>query len=71
MMCDNLSLYKSFVPSTSILPQTESTAMNSHFFPAYDDDEHRLYTSAKRKLSGLYLCAKEHSNKVILLKFSF
>ncbi|CAF0791628.1 unnamed protein product [Rotaria sordida] len=53
MMCDNLSLYKSFVPSTPILPQTESTTMNLQFFPAYDEDnEHRSCMSVKRKLSA-------------------
>jgi hypothetical protein len=56
MMCDNLSLYKSFVPSTTILPQHQSTTMNLQFFPIHDeDDEHRPYMSIKRKLSGLDL----------------
>ncbi len=55
MMCDNLSVYKSFVPSTTIHPQTQSTTTNSHFFPVHEeDDEHRPYMSVKRKLSGLY-----------------
>jgi hypothetical protein len=54
MMCDNLSVYKSFVPSTTMLPQSQSTTMNSQFFPMHDeDDEHRPYISVKRKLSGL------------------
>ena len=54
MMCDNLSVYKSFVPSTTILPQNQSTTMNSHYFPMHgeDDDEHSSYISVKRKLSG-------------------
>ncbi len=58
MMCDNLSLYKSFVPSTTILPQNQSTTMNAHFFSLHgeddDDEDDRPYTSVKRKLSGLY-----------------
>jgi hypothetical protein len=61
-MCDNLSLYKSFVPSTTILPINQSTTMNSHFFPIHDeDDEHRPYISVKRKLSGLYKFSIVHS----------
>lgn len=60
MMCDNLSLYKSFVPSNTILPQNQSTTMTSQFFPIHDEDndddnEHRQYISVKRKLSGLNL----------------
>jgi hypothetical protein len=56
MMCDNLSVYKSLPPSTSILPQNSSTTMNTHFFPIHDedDDDDRPYMSVKRKLSGLY-----------------
>jgi hypothetical protein len=54
-MCDNLSLYKSFIPSTTILPQNQSITTNSQLFPVHDNDnEHRPYISVKRKLSGLF-----------------
>lgn len=59
MMCDNRSLYKTSVPSTTQHPQAQSTTMNSQSFPVLDaDDEHRSHMSTKRKLSGLYLCEK-------------
>jgi hypothetical protein len=57
MMCDNLSLYKSYTPP--------STTMTPQFYPMNDeddgddddddDDEHRPYMSVKRKLSGIDL----------------
>ena len=54
-MCDNLTLYKTFVPSPTMHPQIHLTTMNSHFFPMYDEDnEHRPYLNVKRKLSGSY-----------------
>ena len=64
MMCDNLSLYKSFGSSTTIHPQNQLTTVNSQFFPTYDeDDERRPYMSVKRKLSGLYLFIFDKSVK--------
>lgn len=49
MMCDNLSLYKTYIPS----PANQLTTMSPQFYPTDDiDDEHRPYMSIKRKLSG-------------------
>ncbi len=56
MMCDNLSLYKAYIPSQTTT--TQSTTMASQFYPLDNDndydDEHRSYMSIKRKLSGKY-----------------
>ncbi len=54
MMCDNLSLYKTYIPS----PTTQSPTINPQFYPI-DNDEHRPYTSIKRKLSGIHLFKRE------------
>jgi hypothetical protein len=52
MMCDNLSLYKTYIPSPTT---TQSTTMTPQFYPLDNDndydDEHRPYMSIKRKLS--------------------
>ncbi len=49
MMCDNLSLYTTYIPS----PTTQLTTINPQFYPTdNDNDEHRPYMSIKRKLSG-------------------
>jgi hypothetical protein len=54
MMCDNLSLYKSYIPSPTSLPPTQSTTMAPQFYAIdNDDDEHRPYMSVKRKFSGI------------------
>jgi hypothetical protein len=58
MMCDNLSLYKTYIPS----PTTQLTTMTPQFYPIDNDDdndnEHRSYMSIKRKLSGIYLITR-------------
>jgi len=48
MMCDNLPLYKTYIPS----PTTQLTTMTPQFYPIDNNDEHRPYMSIKRKLSG-------------------
>lgn len=51
MMCDNLSLYKTYIPSST----TQLTTMPPQFYPINDnndDNEHRSYMGIKRKLSG-------------------
>ncbi|CAF1589130.1 unnamed protein product, partial [Adineta steineri] len=60
MMCDNLSLYKTYIPSSTSLPLVQSTTITPQFYPMNnnnddddDDDEHRSNTSIKRKLSGI------------------
>jgi len=52
-MCDNISLYKTYIPS----PTTPSTTITPQFYPLDDDggDEQRPYMNNKRKLSGISL----------------
>ena len=57
MMCDNLSLYRTYVPPSAT---TQSTPT---YFTDNDDEydhEHRPYMSIKRKLSG-----KDRSSEII------
>ena len=49
MMCDNLSLYRTYIPSTTT---TQSTPTYSTDNDDEYDHEHRPYMSIKRKLSG-------------------
>ncbi|CAF1201486.1 unnamed protein product, partial [Adineta ricciae] len=52
MMCDNLSLYKTYVPSSTSLPETSLTSTIPQFYPTdTHEDEHRTHMSVKRKLS--------------------
>ncbi|CAF2546503.1 unnamed protein product [Rotaria sp. Silwood2] len=51
-MCDNLSLYKTYIPSPTILSSTQSTTMAPQFYPMNSDDQqHRPFMSIKRKFS--------------------
>ncbi len=52
MMCDNLTLYKTYIPSSTSL---STTITPPQFYPIdNNEDEHRSNTSIKRKLSGIY-----------------
>ncbi|CAF3595430.1 unnamed protein product [Rotaria sp. Silwood1] len=52
-MCDNLSLYKTYIPSPTLLSSTQSTTMTPQFYRMNNDDDqqHRPYMSIKRKFS--------------------
>ena len=61
MMCDNLSLYKSYIPSSTLFLPTQSTTMTAQFYPMNndDDDVHRSYINNKRKFSGIFFIKRK------------
>lgn len=55
MMCDNPSLYSSYVPSA--VSMSTSANNNTQFYSMENDNqcnEHRSYNNVKRKLSGMF-----------------
>ncbi len=71
MMCDNLSLYKTYIPSPTSLPPAQSTTISPQFYPIdNDDNEHRPYMSIKRKLSGIYSIQSDYRYDLSFLKLS-
>lgn len=78
MMCDNLSLYKTYIPS----PTNQLTTIAPQFYPTNDadddddddeDEQHRPYMSIKRKLSGTSQSDKKKDERKIsfIFKLSF